>query len=290
MFPWHQPVVEQIAKLLAAGRLPNALALTGPEGWGMPTLVQAVALDLLETTTRQSIEDFAHPDLRWIVPEGTVIKIDQIRKLVEFAVQTAQLAPRKVAVVLDAHLLNLNAANALLKTLEEPPPNTHLILATAYWGKLLPTIRSRAQRFTVPADRALAESWLQQQGLEPSPQAWALAGFAPLKLAIGAQEGAFDVAAWLGTVSRKSLPDVVEELLDADTPEVLARWYRLLRLSLHESPIPQVNMPPARVHQFSDQILDVRRQLASSNAANARLLCESLVVSWRRLSESSQKT
>ena len=59
-----------------------------------------------------------------------LIKIDQVRALNAFAVQTPQIAKRKVAAVFDAHLLNVNAANTLLKTLEEPPQNTHILLCT----------------------------------------------------------------------------------------------------------------------------------------------------------------
>ena len=141
--PWHQATIERLLALAHADQLPNAVVLTCPAGWGHDSLLSQAALQLLGVDGDRPVDEFAHPDFRWIAPEGAMIKVDQVRRLNEFAVQTVQAGPRKIAAVLDAHLLNANAANALLKTLEEPPADTHLLLGTPFWGKLLPTIRSR---------------------------------------------------------------------------------------------------------------------------------------------------
>ena len=131
-------------------------------------------MQLLGIESDKAPEDIAHPDFRWVVPDGAVIKIDQVRALNAFAVQTRQMANRKVAAVFDAHLLNVNAANTLLKTLEEPPPNTHIVLCTPYWSRLLPTIRSRCQYLQVSANTQQAQEWLRAQGCllytSPSPR------------------------------------------------------------------------------------------------------------------------
>ena len=89
------------------------------------------------TTSSQTIMYFPQ--------DGAVIKIDAIRKLTQFAVQTPQISGRKVACIVDAHLMNNNSANALLKVLEEPPKNTLFILVSNNKQSILPTILSRCQ-------------------------------------------------------------------------------------------------------------------------------------------------
>ncbi|MEM9621449.1 MAG: hypothetical protein AAF993_07350 [Pseudomonadota bacterium] len=269
-------------------QLPAALAVTCPAGWGLPALMADLALDLLETSSAQPITELAHPDFRWLEADGPEIKIDQVRRLVEFAVQTPQLAPRKVAVLLDAHLLNRAAANALLKTLEEPPPNTHLLLATGHWGKVMPTVRSRCQRYAVPADAARAADWLQQQGVQAGTMDLALAGFAPLQLRdelveAGHVSFAEGLDKWLAGVPRKPLPTAVDELLAGDVGQFLARWYRRLSLALQDKDIDGLALDARGVHQFADLLLNTRRQIETLNSANDRLLCEALLVEWVRL-------
>ncbi len=83
-----------------------------------------------------------HPDLVMVVPDGKQIKIDQIREVSEYA-RLKPTGRRKVILIDDAQTMNPQAQNALLKTLEEPPPDTTFILITSDGGKLLPTIRSR---------------------------------------------------------------------------------------------------------------------------------------------------
>ena len=119
-------------------------------------------------------------------PDGAPIKVDQVRALAEFARGTVQTARVKVAVIEDAHTMNVNAANALLKTLEEPPGAMHLILGSHSAGTLAPTVRSRCQSFAVPRDRALAADWLS------APAAQALLDDydgAPLLATRGAEAG-----------------------------------------------------------------------------------------------------
>src|SRR5690606_25115282 len=127
---WHQPLVDDIRRRLAASALPHALLLAAPEGWGELHLANWLALELLGIEEPRDASVLAHPDLRWVAPEGAVIKVDAVREVVAFAQGTAQSGPRKVAVLADAHCLNVSAANALLKTLEEPPAGTHLVLSS----------------------------------------------------------------------------------------------------------------------------------------------------------------
>jgi len=287
LYPWHEPLLERLQSLANDDALPNALALTSAPGWGHDSLLARAAFTLLGVTSEQPVHEFAHPDFRWIAPDGAVIKIDQVRRVNEFAVQTTQSAPRKVAAIFDAHLLNTNAANALLKTLEEPPPNTHLLLSTPHWGKLLPTIRSRCQRFHAPSDGALARSWLAEQGISISDAEFAEFGFAPVGARLGGIGDAPDLTHWLTALATENLASSVDVVLDTDVVDWLGRWYRRLILHLGGQSIPGCGAGYRALILFADEILSIRRQIESTNAANAKLLIESLVVRWLQLQRRS---
>jgi len=282
-YPWHEATVKRLHDLREDNQLPNAIALTCAPGWGHEALLKHVALMLLEETVQRKVEEFAHPDFRWIEPDGAEIKIDQVRRLNEFAVQTCQSAPRKVAAILNAHLLNRAAANALLKTLEEPPPNTHLVLATPYWGKLLPTVRSRCQRFAVVQDNALAKSWLEDQKVVLTDAQFGEFGYAPLTAIDQVAEEAMDLTTWLGTLSPGSMSSAVDQVVAGDIVMWLGRWYRRLLLHMASQPIPNCAIEAPSLFEFADEIVSIRRQIESSNSANARLLLEHLIVRWLQL-------
>ena len=87
-----------------------------------------------------------HPDVHWVRKDGAQIKVDQIRELCQSLLHTAQQGGARVAVIENSERMNTAAANALLKTLEEPGDNTLLILQTDTPASLLPTITSRCQK------------------------------------------------------------------------------------------------------------------------------------------------
>ena len=285
--PWHQPTIERLLALAHADKLPNALALTCPSGWGHDNLLAQAALQLLGVSGDKPVDEFAHPDFRWIVPEGAVIKVDQVRRLNQFAVQTVQAAPRKIAAVLDAHLLNANAANALLKTLEEPPADTHLLLATPFWGKLLPTIRSRCQRFQVAPDTDAARAWLSGQGVRLSDVEFAEFGYAPLAAAAVQQQEHVDLTGWLAGLSATGLENAVAPILNGDVVTWLSRWYRRILLHLQGVAIPACGAGQRALHGFAAELLAARRQIESTNSANSRLLLEQLIVRWLQMQPKS---
>jgi DNA polymerase III subunit delta' len=100
------------------------------------------------------------------------IRIDEVRTLIDWSQKTSARGQGKVAVIHPADSLNLQSANALLKTLEEPPPGTRLLLTCADPALLLPTVRSRCQHLRLPPPAAdVAAAWLVTQGLEDVAQA-----------------------------------------------------------------------------------------------------------------------
>jgi DNA polymerase-3 subunit delta' len=170
---------------LERGRLHHAWLLTGPEGVGKATFAFRAARRLLgaapdpnhgllgarmtDPVVRQ-IAARSHPDLMVLeryTEDGKprkVIPVDEARQLGAFFSQTPATAPYRVAIIDAADDLNVNAANAILKTLEEPPPRGVLLLVSHAPGKLLPTIRSRCRRlaFTAP-DEAVTVDFLESR-------------------------------------------------------------------------------------------------------------------------------
>lgn len=195
--PWHRAVWQQCQQRLASGRLPHALLLTGPAGLGKRAFAMRLAGALLcaaptaegdacgQCRGCRLFQAGSHPDLRTVQPaeDGKVIKIDQIRDLAAFLGHTAQYGGYKVAVLEPADRLNVNAANSLLKTLEEPPGACLLLLVTAHPARLPATIRSRCQplRFGLPPP-TVALSWLTGRLAEPldGEALLAVVGGAPL--------------------------------------------------------------------------------------------------------------
>ena len=125
------------------------------------------------------------------------IKIDEVRAAIDWVVQSSSRGRAKVLLLHPAEAMNLQAASALLKTLEEPPGQARLLLSTADEERLLPTVRSRCQRIrlAVPAPEQ-AGAWLVEQGVRDAPVLLAAAGGAPLAARDLAAAGV-DADAWL---------------------------------------------------------------------------------------------
>ena len=124
------------------------------------------------------------------------IRIDEVRGLIDWTTRTSARGRGKVAVLHPAEALNLQSANALLKTLEEPPAGTRLVLTAADPVLLLPTVRSRCQRLPLPAPPAAqAAAWLAAQGVAQPEVLLAACSGRPLD-ALALAQGGVDAAAW----------------------------------------------------------------------------------------------
>jgi DNA polymerase-3 subunit delta' len=178
---WLQQYRERLNRTRVQGRLPHALLISGQEGVGKRLLAEQLAHSLLceqaaadgqpcgQCAACGWLRAGTHPDLLWLVPEeaGKAIKVDQVRALISELCMTSHAGRYKVAVIQPADAMNRNAANSLLKTLEEPTDNTLLVLLTALPGRLPATIRSRCQQLQVALPDALsAQQWLQDSGME----------------------------------------------------------------------------------------------------------------------------
>ena len=207
-YPWHSQTFEALLK--RRDRLPHALLLRGREGIGKLAFAEALARALLCENRRPDgracgtcapcnwMEQGSHPDFRRLEPEilsepresedgpekkkpSLEIRIEQVREIAGFIAMTTHRGGAKVVLIHPAETLNVNAANALLKNLEEPPPGTHFLLVAHRWHQLLPTIRSRCEQVVLAApSHAEARDWLERQKLRDADLALAQAGGAPL--------------------------------------------------------------------------------------------------------------
>jgi DNA polymerase III subunit delta' len=218
--PWNEPLLER----LRGQALPHALLIHGARGVGKLALAESLAqMVLCEAAAAkkpcgacEGCRWFAagsHPDFRRLEPEAlapaaeageegeapaqrgkpsVVIKIEQVRALANFLYVGSHRSGRRVALVHPAEDMNPNAANALLKSLEEPPAAAMFILVAHRPARLPPTIRSRCVSMPVrlPPHEA-AVQWLAGEGVK-EPERWlAFAGGAPLRAAALAAEAEF---------------------------------------------------------------------------------------------------
>lgn len=206
LYPWQTAIWKELAGLQQQERLPHALLIAGVAGLGKRDLAKLLAKRLLcesPDTARQpclscrSCRLFSaghHPDFHRVLPQGkrNAILVDQIRDLIEFVSLTSQHNGRKIACVLDADRMNANAANSFLKTLEEPPNNTLLLLTSDAPQRLPATIRSRCRLVRVSKPkRQLGLDWLADQGIEEAGELLLdLANNAPLRARALADETA----------------------------------------------------------------------------------------------------
>jgi DNA polymerase-3 subunit delta' len=153
-----------LERALAQDRLAHAYLLTGPTGSGK----RALAARLCELLLGQKLERFQHPDVHLIEPESKSRRIvtEQIREFEHSLQMRSLLGGRKVGVIVDADRLNEQAANAFLKTLEEPPGHTHFLLLTSLPEQMLETILSRCLEIPLRAVEARQPTPFQQRLLE----------------------------------------------------------------------------------------------------------------------------
>jgi DNA polymerase-3 subunit delta' len=184
----HQQIIDQLQHTVASGRIAGAYLFVGPAGVGKETVAHYFAqLIFCQQKTQpptvcgtclacRKVDSGNHPDLQFIRPEGSLLKIGQIRELQRQVIYEPLEASRKIYILTDVDRMNPEAENCLLKTLEEPPAASVLILLTSNVQALLPTTRSRCQilQFRPMPTQELAEILVDKFSVVPK-QATALA-------------------------------------------------------------------------------------------------------------------
>jgi DNA polymerase-3 subunit delta' len=224
LLPWQADAARGL--LAARSTWPHALLLDGPRGIGKRTLALNLARALLCESPRgdglacgtcpgcRYAAAGQHPDLQLVEPfesddDGAIkvldaIPVDRIRALIDWVQLTSHRGRAKVAVIVPAEAMNQAAANALLKTLEEPPPATYLMLVAHQPGRVPATLRSRCRRMPVARpDPVAVQAWLAARGVAAPATLLAQAGGAPLT-ALAMADPAFQAerAAWMQALAR----------------------------------------------------------------------------------------
>jgi DNA polymerase-3 subunit delta' len=201
--PWLNPALQQLDEASRSGRLGHGWLITGPVGIGKLNLALAFAERLLRRSADTPLPELApsdaltamherhvpvdhHPDLHWLFPEEEkrTVSVEQVRAVSEALTLTAYGGAAKVVVIEPAEGMTIAAANALLKTLEEPSKDTYLFLLSHQPGRLPATIRSRCQRLNIARPSpSLLGAWLGSEDPEAATGAWLMAGGSPLQAA-----------------------------------------------------------------------------------------------------------
>ena len=320
IYPWHTDSWLQYVHYLAHERLTHAILVSGPPAIGKLEFCQTYVrhMNCTSPTLQEHpcgtcnnchlIKAGTHPDVRFINMEKCEkadrteqIKVDDIREINRFMALSRQQGQFKIVCINHADKMNINAANALLKTLEEPPPGSVLFLISHRPEGLPATIRSRCQawRFGIP-DSKLALGWLQEKKANPAWQdlleacggrpllAWELhsSGLGKVRIAFYEQMQAL-------MVGRESITGISSKLKNED-PERIIEWMQawcsdLIRCYFKKDPetienpdmlkglqkLARLSVPHS-LFDCLDQLAESRR--IASPSMNQRLFIENMLV------------
>lgn len=322
-YTWQMQAWQRLGEQHADQKLPHALMLTGAKGIGKSHFATAFAFFLLCLSPVNGVPcgrckgcelnlAATHPDLFILQPEAgsRVIKIDQVRRLTEFLSKTAQQGGQKVAIIEPAETLNVNAANALLKSLEEPSGRSSLLLVAHMPSQVMATIRSRCQQIAFPLPATTESlSWLTPLAVGHDPSYL-------LECASGAPLAALELLNGDALDQRQALADGLLALvqnsgsaldlaagLQRGEPltvvEAVMQWVQQglkqqqgVMVALGNATEDQLleliaTVPAAILYRFWDKMVAVKRQLLSTANPNKQLLLEELMMDWQALARQS---
>lgn len=321
IYPWQQALWQQLS---SRSQHAHAYLLHGPAGIGKRVLAENLVHFLLcqrpvagracgQCKACQLLAAGTHPDYFLLEPEEPEkpIRVDQVRELVNFVVQTAQLGGRKVLLLEPAEAMNLNAANALLKSLEEPSGDTVLLLISHQPSRLLPTIKSRCVQQACPQPtRQDARAWLAGalpgEPDEALDELLVLAGGSPLTAqrlqGQGVREQRAQVVEGVKRLLKQQVaPSQLVESWNAVPLPILFDWFcdwtlLILRFQLarDEEGLGLTDMSKVvqylaqkssqtKVLAIQDWVLAQRQKVLNKANLNRALLLEALLVQWASL-------
>lgn len=317
IYPWQQDAWNTLSRARSRDHMPHALLLAGPEHCGKRDFALGLAKALL-CDNAKAVDDMAcghckschlfeassHPDYSSVLLEEkkTQIVVDQIRQLNEFVYLSRSYQGSRVVFIHPLERLNTNAANSLLKTLEEPPKDTVMLLVSSNFSQLIPTIRSRCQIIHLPQPTTLqATQWLEMQDLHhPISELLLASGGRPLLAkALDADERlaerkqfATDILKLLQ--GKHSLISVAKRWEKADKAELIdwqLQWVdSMIRTDFSgpEAPTDAIS-PHLRKHMLiknnglwilRDNLIELKKHIHTS--LNALLYIENMLLLWHR--------
>lgn len=319
-YPWLEPARRRLAAYLASGRLPQGLLISGAAGVGKAALADEFARRLLcgapepdracgVCSACRLAEAGNHPDYLRVEPEetGKRITVDAVRKLIDKLSLKPQYGASRVVLIRPAHAMNAAAANSLLKTLEEPDPQTLFILVSEQPSQLPATVLSRCQRLEIGLpERGEALHWLAGQGIGEHAEALlAMASGAPLRAA-ALQDG--DLAQrrnrvfedWVAVFWGRADPLTVAEQWAKEDGDSVTGWLQswlmdLIRIGSSDTApgerLANADLAGGLRHLAEgldlrglfgrlDELAAARRSLEGQ--ANRQLIMEDILINWSR--------
>lgn len=326
-YPWQQETWLRFQQQFEQGSIPHAILLSGQKGIGKWHFAHSLRNFLLchspksnlacgKCRSCQLLSAGSHPDQKVVTTEdkSTHIKIDQIRELTQFADKTASQGKAKVIIIDPAERLNINAANALLKNLEEPAKDTYFILVSHAVNTVMATIRSRCQHTAMHIpDRELAHQWLVQLNITNANTLLDIAGGAPL-VARQMVEGEYldQLQLFLENLSevtaeQSTVVDISPAIdwVNIELGDITQWWLQVIHRILTYTYKPDIqdksninqamnhllsvakNCNQLWLHKFSDKLIQIRLQENSGANPNKQLLLEELLLDWQRIVQQS---
>jgi DNA polymerase-3 subunit delta' len=330
LYPWQNDPWQRWAGLRS--RLPHAILLKGAQGIGKFDFAMNLAQSLLcekpladglacrDCPSCHWFLQETHPDFRLLQPDALAatedadegegkkkkpsrqISVDQVRALADFANLSAHRGGHRVVLIHPAEAMNTNAANALLKTLEEPSAKMLIILVSHKPQQLLPTILSRCLTLSMPMpSQEESTAWLKQQGISDPAAMLAQAGFAPLLAARVAEEGAGsdEYKRFLQEIRQPAKLDVfaLAEQLQKTEPDKVIHWMQQWCYDLSSAKLTgrvrynleltdsiksiSNDIPALELSRYQKELLVARRE--ALHPLNPKLLYESLLLSYRQM-------
>jgi len=320
LYPWLQDDWQQLQSMRQQSRLPHAIMLMGTDGLGKNQLATLFSSALLCKTPTddgfacdhcsdcQLIAATTHPDFHHIkvLDDKKQISVTQIRELVDVCTERPHQGGYRIALISPCEAMNPSAANALLKTLEEPGDNTLLILVANARHTLPATIRSRCQLLTIsPPTEERGFDWLMQEHAnEPHTVTLALrlSNLAPLqalnllnseqlhnrKILLGnmakAAQGQLDPIKLAASINKQDTNSVIDWMyslaLDAKKISLSPVSDKLVNNDQLDLLQLLSSKSGKNVDNWIEQLVEAKRLLATSSNINPQLIVEDLMFRW----------
>ncbi len=298
--PWHAYEWGKLNNQLETGHLPHALLLCGGQYSGKSQLALSLSRLLLCAHAEGGLNcgrchacelsaGGSHGDFRWVQPEekSRIIKVDQIREVVRFSNMTSGFGARKVIVLAPADSMNVNAFNALLKSLEEPASGTYIILVCHRMATVPATIRSRCQILQLPVpNQNDCCRWLDEttENRQESERLLSMTEGRPLLAQYlfntgGAEVFATRNFALQALLARKiTVPQAVALWADEEMVVFLDEIATDLQRILSALSIEQLRSKQARIaFGLADEVVDLQRAVSAGANPNKQLLADAFL-------------
>lgn len=310
-YPWQADLWQKLKGNLERQHIPGAMLIQAKIGLGPEALVERYVAGLMCQNDASEpcgfchacslIASDSHPDVHFVKPEKDKknLSVEQIRQANKWALESSQFGGYRLIILPQAERMNVSAANALLKTLEEPPSNCVFILTTEHAQRLLPTIRSRCEVWHLSApSQAQSVDWVSAQlGKRISLRIAYLCQSEPLAIKSFVEQGREKeldtlLSAFLSAVTNRNadVTAFMNVFLKSDVPfdeQLSWLWLVLASAQKQSLGLDQGEMIPeaAQLASFysyqslfkqSESLGELKKQLSESSGLNAELL----VTNW----------